>query len=279
MVESHSKTWLITGVSSGLGKALAEEVIRSGSQVVGTFRNAEQALLFEKTFPGKAKGLLLDLNDSDSIKSVVAKAWGTFGSIDVVVNNAGYGLIGAIEEITADEIRSQMETNFFGALFVTQECLPHFRKKGFGTIVQISSQAGFNAAAGFGAYNASKFALEGFSEALSLETKHLGIRVIIVEPGPFRTKWAGNSTISNADAIEDYAPTSGMVRGRIHSSKGMQPGDPVKAAQVIIHAVNSEKPPLRLVLGRIALESVRSKLKQVEQDLIDWESQTLSADY
>jgi NAD(P)-dependent dehydrogenase (short-subunit alcohol dehydrogenase family) len=278
-MEVPSKTWFITGVSGGFGKALAEAVIRSGSFVVGTFRNANQAQEFEKNFPGKAKGLLLDLNDSASIKPALEEALRAFGSIDVLVNNAGYGLVGAIEEIAPEEIRLQMETNFFAAFFVTQQLLPYFRKQGHGTIVQISSQAGIHAAAGFGAYNASKFALEGFSEALAKETAHLGIRVIIVEPGPFRTKWAGNALISKTDEIADYKTTSGVARERIHNSKGMQPGDPVKGSQVIIDAVKSQSPPLRLVLGKIALESVRSKLNQVARDLNEWESQTISADY
>ena len=194
-----------------------------------------------------------------------------FGSIDILVNNAGYGLFGAIEEVSLDEARQQMETNFFGALALTQAVLPFMRERKSGHIIQISSMAGFRAVAGMGLYNASKFALEGFSEALALETKHLNIKVTIVEPGPFRTNWAGDSSIRSEKVIEEYSPTAGSRISTIQAYSGNQPGDPEKAARAIIKVVNSDNPPLRFPLGTVAIQAIRNKLKSVEEEINEWE--------
>lgn len=200
---------------------------------------------------------------SKGIETIVEK----FGGIDVLVNNAGYGFAGSIEEASIEEIRNVFEANFFGALQVTQAVLPTLRKQKSGHIIQISSHGGFQAMPGFGIYNASKFALEGMSEALAGEVAPLGIRVTIVEPEPFRTKFAGEGFGIALRKIEDYQPTAGIFRERIKGVDGKQEGDPHKAAQAIIQVVNSENPPLRLPLGKIAIATITSKLDSVQLDL------------
>ncbi|HCN84329.1 MAG TPA: short-chain dehydrogenase/reductase [Sphingobacteriaceae bacterium] len=270
-----SKIWLITGVSGGIGRALAEEVAKSADIVFGTLRKTSQVDDFNALVPGKTFGLELDVNDHARIPLIISHILDQFGRIDVLVNNAGYGLLGAIEEVDMTEARQQMETNFFGALAMTQAVLPIMRKQKSGNIVQVSSQAGMRANTGLGLYNASKFALEGLSEALYIETKHLNIHVTIVEPGPFRTAWAGASLARANKVIEDYAPSAGTVISNINNISGKQPGDPVKAAKAIIKAVNSEDPPLRLPLGESALRIIREKLRSVEENFAKWEAVSL----
>ena len=270
-MENKEKIWFITGVSGGLGRALAQEAARKGDIVIGTLRKEEQVKEFHQMAPGKTYGVLMDVNEHTQIQGVIDAALMKFGRIDVLVNNAGYGLFGAIEEVSINEAREQMETNFFGALAVTQATLPIMRKQKYGRIVQISSQAGFRSNPGLGLYNASKYALEGFSEALALETTDLGIKVIIVEPGPFRTSWAGGSSKRAGTVISDYDATAGTLIKTINGYSGNQPNDPVKGAQAIIEAVKSENPPLRLPLGKEAFEAIRRKLKQVEDNINEWE--------
>jgi NAD(P)-dependent dehydrogenase (short-subunit alcohol dehydrogenase family) len=270
------KTWFITGVSGGIGRALAKEVAESGDTVVGTLRKPDQLEQFNNLVPGKTFAMLLDVNKHDQISLVIDQTVKQFGTIDVLVNNAGYGLFGAIEEISTEEARRQMETNFFGALAMTQAVLPIMRRQKSGTIVQVSSQAGMRANSGLGLYNASKFALEGFSEALYIETKPLNIHVIIVEPGPFRTDWAGASATRAEKVIEDYAETAGKVISNIQNISGKQPGDPVKGSKAIIQAVNSPQPPLRLPLGEPALKAIREKLKSVEENYSEWEAVSIN---
>jgi NAD(P)-dependent dehydrogenase (short-subunit alcohol dehydrogenase family) len=278
-IMNTSKIWLITGVSGGFGRALALEAATSGDIVFGTLRKQSQIEEYNSLVPGKTFGLELDVNDHPRIPLIVAHILDQFGRIDVLVNNAGYGLFGAIEEVSMDEARMQMETNFFGALAVTQAVLPIMRKQKSGNIVQISSQAGMRANAGLGLYNASKFALEGFSEALSVETRHLNIHVTLVEPGPFRTEWAGPSSIRAAKVIDEYNETAGTVISYINGISGTQPGDPVKGAKAILKAVRSENPPLRLPLGSIALNGIREKLKSVEENLAKWESVSIDTHF
>ncbi len=270
-MENKEKIWFITGVSGGLGRALAQEAARKGDIVIGTLRKEEPVKEFHQMAPGTTYGVLMDVNEHTQIQGVIDAALMKFGRIDVLVNNAGYGLFGAIEEVSINEAREQMETNFFGALAVTQATLPIMRKQKYGRIVQISSQAGFRSNPGLGLYNASKYALEGFSEALALETTDLGIKVIIVEPGPFRTSWAGGSSKRAGTVISDYDATAGTLIKTINGYSGNQPNDPVKGAQAIIEAVKSENPPLRLPLGKEAFEAIRRKLKQVEDNINEWE--------
>lgn len=261
------KYWLITGISSGLGKALAESVIEKGDFVIGTFRNLSQVGAFNVKYAGKAYSVLLDITNIKSIETCVSKIISDFGKIDVLVNNAGVGFVGAVEETSSEEVRAVFDANFFGTLKLTQTVLPFMRKAKSGHIVQISSHGGIKAFAGFGIYNASKFAVEGFSEALAQEVAPLGIKVSIVEPGPFRTKFAGNGLGIAKSVIDDYSETAGAFRTKLKGVDGKQEGDPTKAAKAIIDLVNSENPTLRLPLGKVALMTIGMKLESVKSDL------------
>lgn len=261
------KHWFITGISSGLGKALAESVIENGDFVIGTFRTQSQVDAFNAAYEGKAHALLLDITREQDIEQSIPKIISEFGKIDVLVNNAGIGFAGAVEETSMKEVKEVFEVNFFGTLTLTQSVLPHMRKAKSGHIVQISSHGGIKAFAGFGIYNASKFAVEGFSEALAQEVAPLGIKVSIVEPGPFRTKFAGNRLGLAKIEINDYSETAGAFRTKLKSVDGKQEGDPIKAAKAIIDLVNSEHPTLRLPLGKTALMTIGMKLESVKSDL------------
>ncbi len=261
------KYWFITGISSGLGKALAESVIQHGDFVIGTFRDPAQVAAFNARYEGKAHAMVLDITHEKGVETCVSQVMSTYGRIDVLVNNAGVGFVGAIEEASMEEVRQVFEPNFFGTLKLTQAVLPHMRKENNGHIIQISSHGGIKAFAGFGVYNASKFALEGYSEALAQEVAGLGIRVSIVEPGPFRTQFAGNGLGQAAQEIEDYAATAGAFRTKLKSVDGKQEGDPQKAAKAIIKLVNSDDPSLRLPLGKTALVTIGMKLDSVKSDL------------
>jgi len=263
----NQKIWLITGVSSGLGRALAEAVIARGDFVVGTFRDARQADQFTNRYQPDALGVLLDVTDAAATDQVFSQLERRFGRLDVLVNNAGYGLAGAVEETSEAETRALFEANFFGPLRLTQRALPLLRAQGHGRLVQISSHGGVKAFAGFGLYNASKFALEGFSEALAQEIAPLGLRLTIVEPGPFRTGFAGGRFRQAAGHLAAYDATAGAFRQRMSAVDGQQEGDPAKAAQAIIDMVNSEQPPLRLPLGKVALNTIQAKIDSVQQDL------------
>jgi NAD(P)-dependent dehydrogenase (short-subunit alcohol dehydrogenase family) len=276
---SFSKIWLITGVSGGLGRALAHEVARQGDIVFGTIRKPEQVEEFNQLVHGKTFALELDVNDHSRIDILIAHILDQFGRLDVLVNNAGYGLFGAIEEVSMEEARGQMETNFFSVLALTQAVLPVMRRQRSGHVVQISSMAGIRSNPGMGLYNASKFALEGFSEALALETADVNIKVTLVEPGPFRTLWAGASSVRSKRIIEDYESTAGLMIRTVNGYTGTQPGDPVKGAQAIIRAVNSDKPPLRLALGKIALEAIRKKLSSLQQNYDEWEAVSVDTSF
>lgn len=263
-----AKVWFLTGASSGLGEALTKAIIERGDFVAATFRSEEQAIAFNSQNPERGIGLVLDVTEADRVKAVVARAYAHFGTIDVLVNNAGYGTVGAIEEFSMEEIRQQMETNFFGAVAVTKEVLPLMRAKKSGHIVQLSSVSGIRALGGFGIYNASKFALEGFSEALAQEVGPFNIRVTIVEPGAFRTEFAGASIRMPQVRLEDYQHTPvGTMYKYIIETNGKQEGDPVKGAQAIVDFVYSDNESLRLPLGKAALAGIKAKLQSVHKDL------------
>ena len=262
------KIWLITGISSGLGKAFAQSVIEKGDFVIGTFRTQSQVEDFKKQHRDKGFAIKLDISNETEIDKAVESIISKFGRIDVLVNNAGMGFAGAIEETSTQEVRQVFEVNFFGTLKLTQAVLPFMRQEKKGHIIQISSHAGIKASAGFGIYNASKFALEGFSEAMAQEVTPLGIRVSIVEPGPFRTKFADKGKELEAEkVILDYLETAGAFRNRLKGIDGKQEGDPVKASQAIIDLVNSENPTLRLPLGKTALMTIGMKLDSLKSDL------------
>lgn len=272
-----SKVWFITGASSGFGAELTKAIIEGGDKVAATFRKAEQASSFSQQYNGNGLGIVLDVTQTEKISAALQQAIDKLGEIDVLVNNAGYGTIGAIEEFSLGEIRAQMETNFFGAVAVTKAVLPIMREQGFGHIVQISSQAGFKATAGFGIYNASKFALEGFSEALAQEVAPFGIKVTIVEPGPFRTQFLAGSMKNAQNKIEAYQKTTvGNMYKYQQEMNGKQEGDPVKAAKAIVDYVHSGQENLRLPLGKITIQGMRAKLATVEKDIAANESIAIS---
>jgi short-subunit dehydrogenase len=274
-----NRIWFITGISSGLGKALAQTVIESGDFLIGTFRNQSQADRFNAEHKGKALALTLDVTDFNEMEKVVKLVIDKFEKIDVLVNNAGYGLAGSIEETSNTEIRDIFEANFFAALRLTQLFLPSFRNHKSGHIIQISSHGGFKAFAGFGIYNASKFALEGFSEALAQEVAPLGIKVTIVEPGPFRTNFASKGFKLASHIIAEYDTTSGIFREKIKAVDGKQEGDPNKAAKAIHDITKIENTPLRLPLGKIALLSLTTKLESVKTDLENYKDIAASVVY
>jgi short-subunit dehydrogenase len=261
------KIWFITGISSGLGKALAESVIENGDFVIGTFRNQIQADDFNIVHKEEGFALKMDITKSNEIKRALKLVKTKFGKIDVLVNNAGFGFAGAVEEASDKEIREVFEANFFGTLEVTKQVLPILREQKSGHIIQISSHGGIKAFPGFGIYNASKFALEGFSEALAAEVTPLNIKVSIIEPGPFRTGFANAAFRQAEKIIDDYNPTAGVFRERMKQVDGKQEGDPFKAAEAIIKIAYSENPPLRLPLGKIAIGTITSKLESVKNDL------------
>ncbi|HTF53175.1 MAG TPA: oxidoreductase [Pseudonocardia sp.] len=271
--------WFITGASSGLGRTLAEQVLAAGDRVVATARNV--AALEDLTGPGPDDviRLPLDVTDPEQVRATVAEAIERAGAIDVLVNNAGHGLLGALEELSDEQIQRILGTNVFGVLAVTRAVLPHMRARRRGHIVQLSSVGGVVGNPGHALYATSKFALEGMSEALAGEVKPLGIRVTIVEPGPFRTDFHGRS-LEYAEQIEDYRETpAGTLRERFGAQAGVQPNDPVRAAEAIILAVRDESSPLRLPLGPEAVNRIRAKLRGQLADLEAWEKVSLDTRY
>jgi NAD(P)-dependent dehydrogenase (short-subunit alcohol dehydrogenase family) len=270
------RAWLITGCSSGLGRAIAAHVLQRGERAVVTARNLESIQDFSS---GIALKTVLDVTNRAQIDEAVEQAERAFGGIDVLVNNAGYGYLAAVEEGEEREVRAMFDANFFGLVELTKRVLPGMRRRGRGHIVMISSMGGLVAGPAAGYYNATKFALEGLSEALQKEVEPLGIRVTLIEPGPFRTEWAGRSLKQTGIPIEAYAATAGARRALIAANSGKQPGDPARAAAALMAVVDSPAPPLRLLLGRPALEAVRAKLAAMADGIKQWEATTLSADF
>jgi NAD(P)-dependent dehydrogenase (short-subunit alcohol dehydrogenase family) len=263
-----SRTWFITGASSGFGRALAEAATRRGDQVVAAARDraALAELANERVHP-----LSLDVTNSSQRESAVTQTLERFGRIDVLVNNAGRTQVGALEETTDDELRSLFELHFFAPAALTRLVLPHMRAQGGGAIVQMSSVGGQTTAPGFGAYCATKFALEGLTQALQDEVAPFGIRTLIVEPGAFRTGLFRPGAAYQSEAMAEYAATVGPTREYVTSNDGLQPGDPAKAAQAILTVLDADEPPLRLVLGADAIDSIRSRLDRVGEELRRWE--------
>ncbi|GGB36189.1 short-chain dehydrogenase/reductase [Flexivirga endophytica] len=265
---TDDKVWFITGSNTGFGEAIAREALSRGDRVVATARRPDAISL-----DAPADRLLpryLDVTDIGSIRDAIAATVARFGRIDVVVNNAGHGLVGALEELSEDEIDKVLSVNVRGAASVVRAALPTLRSQRSGTIVQMSSVGGVVANPGHAIYGTSKFALEGMSEALAGEVAPLGIRVLIVEPGPFRTEFAGRS-MTFADPIDGYAGTpAGVVRRRFRDQDGVQPNDPVRAARIIVDAVSDDSAPLRIPLGPEAIDRIRAKLTQQLEDLERW---------
>jgi NAD(P)-dependent dehydrogenase (short-subunit alcohol dehydrogenase family) len=262
--------WFITGASSGFGRAFTEYAIAQNYSVVASARKLEGIAAIAEKNPGQLLALRMDVNDRSQIEEAARKAIEHFGSVDVLINNAGFGIVGAVEETPEEELRAQMETNFFGAVAVTRAFLPQLRKQGRGAIVNISSLGGQRSYPGFGAYSASKFALEGISEALAQELKPFGIKVLIVEPGQFRTDLAGGG-MRHMPEIAAYGGSVGPIRQFARSMHGTQEGDPRKAARAIDVALRDPNTPLRLQLGRDAVEAIRSHAEGMLDDLTRWE--------
>ena len=265
------KTWLITGAASGFGRAFAEHALSLGDNVVATARSVSRLDALVDLAPDRVLAAKLDVDQAGDAEAAVDAAVARFGRLDILVNNAGYGVVGALEETPDAELRAIMDTNFFGALAVIRAALPVLRAQRSGAIVNISSVGGQLSFAGFSAYSASKFALEGASEALAQEVAPFGIKVLIVEPGQFRTDLAGGG-MRHMPILPAYDDTVGPTRAFAHDMHGTQPGDPRKAAAAIVTALEAEKTPLRLQLGADAVEAVRGHAEALLADLAAWEA-------
>ena len=272
------KVWFITGASSGFGRALAEVALERGDRVVATARNISTIADMVVRWPSGAHVAELDVTKPDQIAKVIQESMDVFGRIDVLVNNAGYGLLGAVEECSEAQIRSNFEVNFFGALNVIRCVLPHFRAQKSGHVLNVSAAAAIANYPGFGIYGASKCALEGLSESLAAEGRAFGVKVTIVEPGPFRTDFISRSLDTVPSTLTEYEGSVGKFGKLIASMDGKQPGDPTKAAQVMCEAVDSDRPPVRLVLGKYAIDKTRRMLAQRENELKAWEQSGARAD-
>jgi NAD(P)-dependent dehydrogenase (short-subunit alcohol dehydrogenase family) len=279
MMNRDNPVWLITGCSTGFGRELAKLVLERGWRAVVTARDPSKLADLAEGHKDRALVLQLDVTDRKQIADVVAKSQKHFGRIDALVNNAGYGYLAAIEEGEDDAVRAMFETNVFGLVDMTKAVLPIMREQKSGLIVNISSIGGITSFAATGYYHGSKYAVEGISESLAIEVKPLGIDVLVVEPGPFRTNWAGPSIKQSATRIDDYAATAGERRKQTEARSGNQAGDPVRAAQAIIDAALSDTPPLRLLLGKAALELARKKVASLTHDFDTWEKTTIGADF
>lgn len=275
----EKNVWFITGCSTGFGRELAKQLLENDYPVVITARDAEKVQELVEINKDNALALALDVTDKAQVADAVAKAEAHFGKIDVLVNNAGFGYFGAIEESDEQEVRAMFEANFWGLAEMTRVVLPKMREEKSGTIVNISSIGGLVGFPGVGYYNATKFAVVGFSEALQKEVEPLGIKVIIVEPSGFRTDWAGRSANDAENSIEDYAETAGANKAAIRGYSGNQPGDPARAAKAIIKAVESENPPKNLLLGRAALKNARLKLEGLKTEFDAWAETSEGADF
>ncbi|GAA4164065.1 oxidoreductase [Shinella granuli] len=266
-----TQTWFITGASSGFGRAFADHALKQGHNVVATARRMSSLEDIVAKAPERALALALDVASTNDAQAAVDAAVTRFGRIDVLINNAGYGVVGAFEETPDDELRMLMETNFFGAMNVTRAALPILRAQRSGAIVNISSLGGQLSFAGFSAYSAAKFALEGASEALAQELKPFGVKVLIVEPGQFRTNLAGPS-MRHMPRMDVYRDVVGGTRQFVHDMHGTQPGDPLKAAAAIERALQASETPLRLQLGADAVDAVRDHSTTLLKDLATWEA-------
>jgi NAD(P)-dependent dehydrogenase (short-subunit alcohol dehydrogenase family) len=276
---ADSPVWFVTGCSTGFGREFVRAALAHGFRVVATARNPKKLDDLIAGHEDKAKALALDVTNADQIKHAVSEAERAFGRIDVLVNNAGYGYLAAVEEGEEKDIRAIFDTNFFGLAAMIRAVLPGMRVRKQGYIVNIASVGGIIGFAGSGYYAATKFAVEGLSESLAQEVEPLGIRVLLVEPGPFRTDWAGRSLIRSPNVIDDYEKSVHKRRQEIARNSGKQPGDPARAAEAVIKALQSPSPPRHLVLGRVGLDNVEDQLRSMLQEADLWRATSLDADY
>ena len=279
MAQQATPVWFITGCSTGFGRDLAQLVLDRGWRAVVTARDAARVADLGRGAEDRVLALSLDVTDAAQIRSAVAEAEARFGSIDVLVNNAGYGYQASIEEGVDEEIRAQFEANVFGLFALTRAVLPGMRTRRHGHILNITSMAGFIGFPGSGYYAASKHAVEGFSDALAAEGAPLGIKVTCVEPGPFRTDWAGRSLKQTPNKIEAYAETAGARMKSTSGISGKQAGDPVRAGEAMIRVVESTEPPRHLVLGKVAYDGVTTRLKERLAQIERHKDDSLGADF
>ncbi|QLK61037.1 SDR family NAD(P)-dependent oxidoreductase [Enterobacteriaceae bacterium Kacie_13] len=273
-----SKFLFITGVSSGFGRALAEEALKAGHRVAGTVRNQQAKQEFDALVPGRSTGWILDVTDFDAIAPLAEVVERESGPVDVLVNNAGYGHEGIMEESPLSEVLHQFDVNVFGAVAVIKAFLPAFRARRAGHILNVTSMGGFITMPGISYYCGSKFALQGISETLTKELKPFNIAVTAIQPGSFRTDWAGRSMVRSPRSISDYDPLFGPIRETREKRSGHQPGDPQKAARAILRLIDSPAPPASLLLGSDAVMFVREKLQQMSADIDAWEEISRSTD-
>jgi NAD(P)-dependent dehydrogenase (short-subunit alcohol dehydrogenase family) len=273
-----SKVWLITGASRGLGRAFTQAVLDAGDRVVATARDPKQLAELESRHVGSVRAVPLDITNEAQAKAAFEAAIASFGRLDVLVNNAGYGYVGPVEDTSIADFRAQVETNLFGVIIMTKTVLPYFRERRAGHIIQITSIAGRVGPAGRAPYAAAKFGVEGFSESLSREIGPLGVKVTIIEPGGFRTDFAGSSTELNEGRAEYDSTVGASVRFQ-RGYNGKQPGDPAKAAAVLLHVASLPDPPPRLLLGSDCYAAAeKSALEKLASDR-RWKDLSISTDY
>jgi len=275
---SENKVWFITGTSSGFGRLLAEEVLAKGERVVATARKPEVLRDLIEKYPETARAVKLDVTNLDDAKNSVAEAVKSFGQIDVLVNNAGQALVGAVEEASAEQVKQQFDTNFFGVLNVTREALPILRRQKSGYIVNISSLVGFSALPLLGLYSASKFALEGLTESLAAEVAPFGIKTMIVEPGPYKTGFADRGLNFGENELPEVYASKEKFANDFDDINNLA-DDPVKAVKIIVEAVESENPPFRLPLGLMAFEGIEAKLEQVKEEISVWRTRAINTKF
>ncbi len=279
MTQSHKPVWFITGCSTGFGRELALHTLSLGYPTVVTARNPDKIADIVAGHEDHALVLALDVTRQDQVEAALKAADDRFGGIDVLVNNAGVGYFGSFEESALDAVQRMFDINVWGLTAMTRAALPVMRRQRSGTIVNISSIGGITTFPALSFYHATKFAVEALSESLSQEVEPLGIKVLIVEPGPFRTDWAGRSADEAPQTIADYADTAHKRQNASRENSGRQPGDPVRAVQAIVKAVEAEKPPLRLVLGNPAMDNAYKKIALLQRDFNAWEEVSRGADF
>jgi len=272
-----SRTWFITGCSSGFGRSIAEAALLSGDHVIATARRQEDLEMLEHVGAGRCHGLVLDITDADQVRSVLNTAAQMTSKIDVCVNNAGYGLIGAIEECSEEQIRRNFETNFFGALNVIRAVLPIMRAQKSGHIINMSAAAAISNYPGFGVYGAAKAAVESLSESLRAEVQPHGIKVTLVQPGPFRTAFISKG-LDHGEQMPEYAGTAGKFAAFLNHVDGKQPGDPERAAELIVQMVHDQLAPQRLPLGKYAVKKIRDTANQRLREVDDWADRASNTD-
>jgi short-subunit dehydrogenase len=271
--------FVITGAAAGFGRAFAEAALEAGHTVVGTVRREDDRIRFEALHHNRAKAVIIDLAQFDAIDPTIQQLEASVGPIDVLINNAGYGHEGVLEESPLVELVRQFEVNVFAAVAMIKAVLPSMRRRRRGHIINITSMAGYVGMPGISYYSGSKFALEGITETLAQEVKNLGVKVTAIAPGSFRTEWAGRSMVRSGRSISDYDTVFDPVRKRRQEYSGHQAGDPAKAAQVLLDIVQSVDPPTHLLLGRDAVKLVKERLAALDEQIKAWEPISCSTDY